>query len=573
MLYAYKGLCMKPKLLFVLYILSATAVDITPSLQQKFGSNPWQATSSSLASLHSRENSVKAKVLTVPAILTHLGCSTKQQCYYDYEEFCVGFEQDGFGTCTENGASFIAGSNSPCFHAVNLNIGKDLADVKTFADSNGIQSMEENNVMKASDIQSPTTWGLDRLSDWEGVIGTADYSFDYEYKHSPTDGQGVKVYVLDTGFDFGWKDEFAGGVEDGAFFSSGGMWCDGEWQEEYFDAWDEDAHGTHVAGTIASTSYGVAKSATIVPVRVLGGYGCGAKWDIIKGIEFAAEDCDANEKCVVNMSLGGGASDAEDKSLRAAKESGVVVVVASGNDWSNACAYSPARSPDVITVGSHGKKHVRTGFSNYGSCTNIHAPGEDVLSTALHPKVAKLSGTSMASPHVAGLVATMMSNHGRLSHRQVMDLFNHGWGVKNIVADVRGSANLVAIRIPLGSADPAPPSLGSFKFMNIHPSECPVDADLSECAADMACNALCEASGPLPDGTTHYDINNCGTSDVWRKVCGTPDVPVLTDTTDNPEIMDMSDMTDTTDVPGMKEEDLSDMTDTTDVPAPRLLRL
>jgi len=373
---------------------------------------------------------------------------------------------------------------------------------------------------------------LDKISNWQGVSRSADWSDNYEFHHEATDGQGVKVYVLDTGFDFAWRDnsqEFLGGVEDGAFFSSGSMSCGNNWQDEFFDARDEHGHGTHVAGTVASKSYGVAKSATIIPVRVLGKYGCGAKWDTIKGIEFAADDCDANEKCVINMSLGGGASDANDDAVRAGKQAGLVIVAASGNDFFDACAFSPARSPDAITVGSHGKQHARTGFSNWGSCTNIHAPGEDVVSTKLYPDLATFSGTSMATPHVAGLVATMMSIHGKLSQEEVMALFNADWGVKDIVTDARGSANLVAIRLPLGGASPTP-SPNQFSFSPV--TSCPPSpANLPDCTRGMACGSLCEADSPLPDGQANYDINNCGSYDVFEKVCSDQAQPTPSPTT------------------------------------------
>jgi len=509
---------MKASVLLSILYASATAVHMSPAFQQYFGyfrpGPPDSIPGPPGSGVHFIPGAgfFLTQQVTAPAILTHFGCSSKQQCYDEYKEFCVDFEQDGFGTCTGNGASFFLGSNSPCFFAVNLNVDKSMAELDIFMDSRGIQFMEENSLLQGADVQSPTTWNLGKLSDWKSKSYAENFSDKYEFQHSPTDGQGVKVYVIDSGFEFAWREgsEFLGGVEDGASFSSGSIQCGDQVQDHFSDAQDERYHGTHVSGIIASSTYGVAKGATIVPVRVMGKLGCGSAWSTIKGLEFAADDCKADEKCVINMSILTAQSQFLDAALRAAREAGLVTVASSGNFENDACLYSPARSPDVITVGSHGKQHAVSWFSNWGACTNIHAPGESVISTVLDLEVNTYSGTSMAAPHVAGLVATMMSIYGKLSQDEVMELFNAGWGAKGILSQPqsRGSPNLVAIR-------------PQFTFEAISSAECPSDREfpLPKCSAPMACNALCEADSPLPDGQNNFEVNNCYQFDVWRKIC------------------------------------------------------
>ncbi|KAK4691030.1 hypothetical protein P7C70_g9436, partial [Phenoliferia sp. Uapishka_3] len=199
---------------------------------------------------------------------------------------------------------------------------------------------------------------------------------------------------------------------------------------------DLNGHGSHVAGTIAGTKYGVAKQAHIIAVKVLGAGGSGTMSDVVAGVSWAADEAyrKANEATemrkkgkksshkgsVANMSLGGGKSPALDSAVDAAVEDGLHFAVAAGNDNKDACSYSPAASPLAITVGASTIADERAYFSNHGPCVDVFAPGLNILSIwntgnqSLNTSTSsstsiRISGTSMASPHVAGLAAYFLS--------------------------------------------------------------------------------------------------------------------------------------------------------------------
>lgn len=174
---------------------------------------------------------------------------------------------------------------------------------------------------------------------------------------------------------------------------------------------DCNGHGTHVAGTVGGTTWGIAKQVRLVPVRVFGCTGGSANSTIIAGIDWVR----ANRvlPAVANMSLGGGASTATDNATNNLINSGVTVVVAAGNNNANACNYSPARVANAVTVGSTTSTDARSSFSNFGSCVNIFAPGSSITSAWSTSTSASntISGTSMASPHVAGAAALYLTNN------------------------------------------------------------------------------------------------------------------------------------------------------------------
>ena len=260
-----------------------------------------------------------------------------------------------------------------------------------------ILTLEKDDSVEMSDIQnnqSPTpSWGLDRIDQREKVGATSNYGYR-------SAGRGSTVYVVDTGVapheDFGARLSTSGfsAFSDG----NGPVDCNG--------------HGTHVAGTIAGTKYGIAKNATIVPVRVLGCTGSGAFSQVIAGLEWILSPQNPNPKtqAVVNMSLGGSASSTIDAAVTKLTNSGITVVVAAGNDNNDACLKSPARAPSAITVGSTTSADAKSTFSNYGTCVDIHAPGSSIVSAWIGSPTAiyTASGTSMASPHVAGAAAVYL---------------------------------------------------------------------------------------------------------------------------------------------------------------------
>jgi cerevisin len=266
----------------------------------------------------------------------------------------------------------------------------------------------------ASDVQENAPWGLARVSHKEHPTGNEAHTYSYP----SSAGEGVTVYVVDTGINIKHVD-FEGRAEWGATIPDGDEDVDG------------NGHGTHCAGTIAGRTYGVAKKAKVVAVKVLRSNGSGSMSDVIKGIEYVALQHeqkvkkDGKTKSVANMSLGGGRSYALDRVVNAAVDSGVVFAVAAGNDARNACFYSPAAASKPITVGASTIEDRNAWFSNHGMCVDVFAPGLDITSTWIGSDTATntISGTSMASPHVAGLSAVILGEHEEpLSPQQVKDM-------------------------------------------------------------------------------------------------------------------------------------------------------
>ena len=240
-----------------------------------------------------------------------------------------------------------------------------------------------------SQTQVGATWGLDRL-DQRALPLSGTFT-------SPSTASNVFAYVVDTGID-ATHSEFGGRVNSGFDAVNGGS-----------GQTDCNGHGTHVAGTIASQTYGVAKAARLVPVRVLGCDGSGTYSGVIAGLDWIAQNRPSTQRAIVNMSLGGGASSSLDSAVASLVASGVAVVVAAGNSNTDACTTSPARAASAITVGATAINDSRASFSNYGSCLDLFAPGANITSTIPANQTATYSGTSMAAPHVAGVAAVALS--------------------------------------------------------------------------------------------------------------------------------------------------------------------
>ncbi|GAB1082491.1 MAG: S8 family peptidase [Shewanella algae] len=300
---------------------------------------------------------------------------------------------------------------------VRQNFGNSLNGVLVKANAAQIQSLlKDPNIkyveqdqrvsiepmVEAAGDQGGATWGLDRI-DQRDLPLNSNYHYDY-------DGSGVTAFVIDTGVR-NTHNEFGGRASSGYDFIDNDN-----------DSSDCNGHGTHVAGTIGGSTYGVAKNVNIVGVRVLNCSGSGTNSGVISGINWVKNN--AQGPSVANMSLGGGASQALDDAVNAAVAAGISFVVAAGNDNSNACNYSPARAANAVTVGSTTSTDSRSSFSNYGTCLDIYAPGSSITSAWYNSNSATntISGTSMASPHVAGVAALYLAENPALSPTQLTNL-------------------------------------------------------------------------------------------------------------------------------------------------------
>ena len=253
-----------------------------------------------------------------------------------------------------------------------------------------VRYVEQDSVREIVATQSGATWGLDRI-DQRDLPLNGTYIYD-------TDASIVNVYIIDTGIR-STHTEFGGRVSSVGFTSI----SDGNGTN------DCNGHGTHVSGTVGGATYGVAKSVTLHAVRVLGCSGSGSTSGVIAGVDWVT----ANhvKPAVANMSLGGGASTALDDAVRNSIEAGVTYAIAAGNSNANACNSSPARVSQALTVGSSTSADARSSFSNFGTCVDLFAPGSSITSAWMTNDTAinTISGTSMATPHVAGVAALYLA--------------------------------------------------------------------------------------------------------------------------------------------------------------------
>lgn len=338
----------------------------------------------------------------------------------------------------ELGTAYSARVEKVFTHALNGFVAEMSAkEAEYLATDVRVKYVEEDGIVYADATQSNATWGLDRIDQRDRPLSTT-----YTYN---TTGSGVNAYIIDTGIrrthnEFGGR-AFAGydAIGDGQNSND----CNG--------------HGTHVAGTVGGTTYGVAKNARLYAVRVLNCSGSGSNSGVIAGVDWVT----ANhvKPAVANMSLGGGASSALDTAVNNSIAAGVSYAVAAGNSNANACNYSPARAANAITVGSTTSSDARSSFSNYGSCLDIFAPGSSITSAWHTSNTATntISGTSMASPHVAGVAALYLESNPTASPSSVTSAIVSGSSTNKLTSIGTGSPNrLLYSLLTSGGGTPTP---------------------------------------------------------------------------------------------------------------------
>ncbi|MEW2492784.1 S8 family peptidase [Streptomyces nodosus] len=302
-------------------------------------------------------------------------------------------------------------------------------EARRLAADPSVASVEQNQTVHLTDTtQSNAPWGLDR-------IDQASLPLSGTYTYPDSAGSGVTAYVIDTGVRI-THSQISGRASYGYDAVSGGTPSDG------------NGHGTHVATTIAGSTYGVAKKAKIVAVRVLDASGSGTTAGVIAGVDWVTKN--HSGPSVANMSLGGGASSTLDTAVRNSIASGVTYAIAAGNDNANASSSSPARVTEAITVGATTSTDARASYSNYGSVLDLFAPGSSITAgwNTSDTATNTISGTSMATPHVAGAAAVYLANHTSATPAQVSTALVNGATSGAVTSPGSGSPNKLLRIVP-----------------------------------------------------------------------------------------------------------------------------
>ncbi|EPX62821.1 Alkaline serine exoprotease A precursor [Cystobacter fuscus DSM 2262] len=280
-----------------------------------------------------------------------------------------------------------------------------------------VEYVEEDQFVSTTASQTGATWGLDRIDQTSSTLNST-------YSYTST-GAGVHAYIIDTGILTSHSN--FGGRATAVYDALGG------------NGQDCNGHGTHVAGTVGSSTYGVAKGVSLHGVRVLDCNGSGSNSGVIAGIDYVRTK--HVKPAVANMSLGGGYSSTINTAVTNLANAGVFVAVAAGNDNADACNYSPASAPVVTTVAATTKTTARASYSNYGSCVDIYAPGSSITSTWSNGSTNTISGTSMASPHVAGVAALYKATYGDASQATIDAWLKNNATSNAVTSNISGTPN------------------------------------------------------------------------------------------------------------------------------------
>ncbi|MEU3739356.1 S8 family peptidase [Streptomyces sp. NPDC032198] len=345
-------------------------------------------------------------------------------------------KNSGFSAASTQGKGLISeygGSVKKTFRSALDGYTVDLsaAEARQLAADPAVASVEQNRTVRADATQSNAPWGLDRIDQTSlPLSGT--------YTYPDTAGSGVTAYVIDTGVRI-THSEISGRAVNGYDAVDGDS-----------TAQDGNGHGTHVATTIAGKTYGVAKKAKIVAVRVLDNNGSGTTAGVIAGIDWVTSNHAAGAPAVANMSLGGGASTTLDNAVKNSIADGVSYAVAAGNEGVNASSSSPARVPAAITVGATSNTDAKASWSNYGSVLDIFAPGVSITAgwNTSDTATNTISGTSMATPHVAGAAAVYLAGHSSATPAQVASALVNGATTGKVTSPGTGSPNRLLKIVP-----------------------------------------------------------------------------------------------------------------------------